>query len=75
MTISLTRKRKWRKWRNIMANKKDLDPHLLRNMFNAIRSAEIKNIKTQTKDDKGMVRAIENYISKKVGEEMNTNED
>ena len=59
----------------IMANKKDLDPHLLRSMFNAIRSAEIKNIKTQIKDDKGMVRVIEDYVSKKVREEMNNNED
>lgn len=58
-----------------MANKKDLDPHLLRSMFNAIRSAEIKNIKTQIKDDKGMVRVIEDYVSKKVKEEMNNNED
>lgn len=58
-----------------MVSKKDLDPHLLRNMFNAIRSAEIKNIKTQTKDDKGMVRIIEDYVSKKVREEMNKNED
>lgn len=57
-----------------MANKKDLDPRLLRSMFNAIRSAEIKNIKTQTKDDKGMVRVIEEYVCKKVREEMNTNE-
>lgn len=75
MTISLMRKKKWRKWRNIMASKKELDPHLLRTMFNSIRSAEIKNIKTQTKDDKGMVRVIEDYVSKKVREEMNKNED
>lgn len=58
-----------------MANKKDLDPQLLRSMFNAIRSAEIKNIKTQKLDDKGMVRIIEDYISKKVREEMNDDED
>lgn len=58
-----------------MANKKDLDPQLLRAMFNAIRNAEIKNIKTQKQDDKGMVRIIEDYVSKKVGEEMKENED
>lgn len=57
-----------------MAGKKDLDPQLLRLMFNAIRSAEIKNVKTQKKDDKGMVRAIEEFISKKVGEEMKRDE-
>ena len=58
-----------------MASKKELDSQLLRNMFNTIRSAEIKNIKTQTKDDKGMVRIIEEYVRKKVREEMNNNED
>lgn len=75
MTISLMQKKRWRKWRNIMASKKELDSQLLRNMFNTIRSAEIKNIKTQTKDDKGMVRIIEEYVRKKVREEMNNNED
>lgn len=58
-----------------MANRKDLDPQLLRLMFNLIRSAEIKNIKTQKKDDKGMVRAIEEFVNKKVGEEMTRDED
>lgn len=58
-----------------MGNKNELDSHLLRTMFNAIRSTEIKNIKTQTRDDKGMVKAIENYVTKKVREEMNKNED
>ena len=51
MTISLMLKRKWRKWRNTMVNNGDLDEQLLRKMFNVIRTAEIKNIKTQKKDD------------------------
>lgn len=58
-----------------MANKKELDPQLLRIMFNSIRSAEIKNIKTQKQDDKGMVRVIEDYVIKKVREEMSEDED
>lgn len=53
---------------------KNLDATLLREMFNAIRSAEIKNIKTQKKDDKQMVASITEYITKKVGKE-NVNED
>lgn len=75
MAISLMQKRKWRKWRNIMVNKKELNPQLLRSMFNSIRSAEIKNIKTQKRDDKGMVRVIEEFINRKVGEEMTKVED
>ncbi|MCM1232486.1 MAG: hypothetical protein NC489_20375 [Ruminococcus flavefaciens] len=58
-----------------MEKNKDLNLQLLRMMFNQIRSAEIKNIKTQKQDDKGMVRIIEDYISKKVREEMRGNED
>ncbi len=58
-----------------MEKNKDLNLQLLRMMFNQIRSAEIKNIKTQKQDDKGMVRIIEDYISKKVREEMRDNED
>ena len=42
-----------------MVNNGDLDEQLLRKMFNVIRTAEIKNIKTQKKDDKGMIRSIE----------------
>lgn len=53
-----------------MVNEKDLDTQLLRSMFNSIRSAEIKNIKTQKRDDKDMVRVIEEFVYKKVGEEM-----
>lgn len=57
-----------------MANK-ELDKKLLRDMFVSIRSAEIKNIKTQKNDDKKMVSLIENYITKKVGKEMSEDED
>lgn len=53
-----------------MANNKELDQQLLRSMFNTIRNAEIKNIKTQKRDDKGMVHGIEEFVNKKVGEEM-----
>ena len=53
----------------------ELDQKLLRKMFNAIRSAEIKNFKTQKRDDKVMVRLIEKYISDRVKEEMKKNED
>ncbi len=48
---------------------KDLDAALLREMFNAIRNAEIKNIKIQKKDDKQMVKSIASYITKKVERE------
>jgi len=58
-----------------MANKHELDPVLLRSMFNSIRSAEVKNIKTQKQDDKGMIRLIEAFINSKVREEMGKNED
>ncbi len=58
-----------------MANNNNLDQKLLRVMFNSIRSAEIKNIKTQKRDDKGMVKVIEDYVSKKVREESKANED
>lgn len=58
-----------------MANNKELDQQLLRSMFNTIRNAEIKNIKTQKRDDKGMVRGIEEFVNKKVGEEMKRDED
>ena len=58
-----------------MANEKEINQLLLRKMFNAIRSAEIKNIKTQRKNDSNMVKAIEEYIDKQVREEMKKNED
>lgn len=53
---------------------KALDEKLLREMYNAIRSAEIKNIKTQKNDDKQMINAIERYIVKKVEEEVKKDE-
>ncbi len=58
-----------------MESKKDLDSQLLRSMFNSIRSEEIKNIKTQKRDDKGMVRVIKEFVNRKVGEEMKRDED
>ena len=58
-----------------MENNRNLDQQLLRSMFNTIRSAEIKNIKTRKRDDKGMIHGIEEFINKKVGEEMKQYED
>jgi len=58
-----------------MEIKKDLDLQLLRSMFNTIRKAEIENVKTQKRDDKGMVHGIEKYVNKKVEEEMKGYED
>lgn len=58
-----------------MASNKELDEQLLRKMFNSIRKVEIKNIKTQKKDDNGMIRIIMDYVSGKVREEMKDNED
>ena len=46
-----------------MENNNELDQQLLKKMFNVIRNTEINNIKTQRRDDKGMVSAIEKYIS------------
>lgn len=73
MIISLMRMKKWKGWKSIMENKA-LDEKLLREMYNAIRSAEIKNIKTQKNDDKQMINAIERYIVKKVEEEVKKDE-
>lgn len=58
-----------------MENKGNIDSVLSREMFNQIRSAEIKNIKTQKQDDKGMTRIIEKYIYDKVTQGGNQNED
>lgn len=58
-----------------MGNDSELNQKLLREMFNAIRNAEIRNIKTQTKDDKSMANSIEHYVSRKVKEEAKQNED
>lgn len=52
-----------------MGNNKELDGRLLREMFNNIRSAEIKNIKIQKLNDAGMVKSIEKYIVGKVEKE------
>lgn len=60
---------KWRGWKSIMGNNKELDGRLLREMFNNIRSAEIKNIKIQKLNDAGMVKSIEKYIVGKVEKE------
>lgn len=57
-----------------MANNQEVNVELMRKMFNTIRSAEVKNIKTQKQDDKGMVGIIEKYINGKVEEEMNKDE-
>lgn len=51
-----------------MANN-ELDSTMLREMFNSIRSAEIKNVKVQKYDDKKMVTLISDYIVKKVEKE------
>ena len=56
-----------------MANK-ELDAKLMREMFNSIRSAEIKNVKIQKHDDKKMVTIITDYVVRKVKEE-GSNED
>ncbi len=58
-----------------MGNKNQLDQELLRKMFNVIRNTEINNVKTQKRDDKGMVNAIEKYIRGLVEQEANENED
>ena len=48
---------------------------LMREMFNKIRAAEIKNIKTQKRDDKYMANAIATYITKKLAQEDSKEED
>ena len=75
MIISSMQKRKWRKWRNTMESKKDLDQHLLRAMFNEIRTREIRNIKTQKLDDKGMIKDIEAYVRETIRREASRDED
>ena len=51
-----------------------LDKTLLREIFNKIRSAEIKNIKTQTYADRQMVTSITKYIMKEVEKEAQNDE-
>lgn len=50
-----------------MENNNEIDKVVLRELFNAIRNAEIKNVKIQKLDDKQMAKQITKYISKKVG--------
>lgn len=50
-----------------MEYKVEIDKNLLRDMFNAIRTGEIKNVKIQKFDDKQMANQIMKYIEKKVG--------
>ena len=57
-----------------MENKTELNSELLKKMFNGIRHAEIRNINTQKRDDKGMIKIIEEYIDKTIREEMNSHE-
>ena len=52
-----------------MANK-NIDERLLREMYNMVRNAEIKNTKTQKNDDRQMVSLIEGYIKSKVEKEV-----
>ena len=61
MIISLIRLKKWREWRSIIMNNNVINKQLMREMFMTIRSAEIKNINTQKRDDKSMVKAIYEY--------------
>lgn len=51
-----------------MENKYPIDKLLLREMFNMIRSKEIKNVKIEKYDDKQMPKQLASYILKKVGE-------
>ena len=56
-----------------MENNNEVDKVVLRDLFNAIRNAEIKNVKIQKLDDKQMAKQITKYISKKVGENIEWN--
>lgn len=49
---------------------KPLNGTLLREMYNTVRSEEIKNIKTQKYDNRQMVSRIEKYIFDKVQKEV-----
>lgn len=53
-----------------MDEKKELNSYLTREMFNTIRKAEIKNVKTKKNDDKKMAKSIMNYIVKQVEKEI-----
>ena len=56
-------------------NNNVINKQLMREMFMTIRSAEIKNINTQKRDDKSMVKAIYEYISKRIEKEDIEDED
>ena len=75
MIISLIRLKNWREWRSIIMNNNVINKQLMREMFMTIRSAEIKNINTQKRDDKSMVKAIYEYISKRIEKEDIEDED
>lgn len=49
---------------------KGINNDMLRVMFKSIRKVEDENIKNQKYDNKKMIKMIENYIDKKVREEM-----
>ena len=51
-----------------MENNQEVDKVLLREMFNAVRNAEIKNVKIQKFDDNQMAQQIAKYITKRAGE-------
>jgi hypothetical protein len=51
-----------------MENNQEVDKRLLREMFNDVRSAEIKNVKIQKYDDKQMAQRITKYVIRKAGE-------
>ena len=54
-----------------MENKEQINSTLLRDMFNTIRTAEIKNVKTQKYDDAKMASRITAYIKRTVEEKDN----
>jgi hypothetical protein len=47
----------------------EINSSMLRDMFNAIRQEEIKNIKVNKFDDKTMVKRISSYIEKNINKE------
>jgi hypothetical protein len=51
-----------------MENNQEDDKKLLREMFNDVRNAEIKNVKIQKYDDKQMAQRIAKYVIRKVGQ-------
>ncbi len=45
----------------------EIDKKLLRDLFDKVRSAEIKNVKIQKLDDKEMAKTIYKFLKKKLG--------